>query len=55
VIIIGSQALAERYGLALSAHHLSTEFLPANEASIRGLKRLANRQIRSEMNPAQGA
>ena len=55
VIIIGSQALAERYGLALSAHHLSTEFLPANEASIRGLKRLANRQTRSEMNPAQGA
>jgi 2-dehydro-3-deoxygalactonokinase len=55
VLIIGSQALSTRYGLALSSLSVSFEFLAANEASIRGLKRLANRQARSEMNPTTGA
>ena len=44
VIIIGSQALSERYALALQSRDLKSEFLSANEASIRGLKYLANCQ-----------
>ncbi|NLQ18898.1 2-dehydro-3-deoxygalactonokinase [Marinomonas sp. M1K-6] len=55
VLIIGSQALSARYALALSSRNLAGEFLAANEASIRGLKRLANRQARSEHHPAIGA
>lgn len=42
VIIIGSQALSERYALALKIRGLKSEFIPANEASILGLKNLAN-------------
>ena len=55
VVIVGSQALSARYALALSSRDLTSEFLAANEASIRGLKRLANRQAKSEDNPAKGA
>lgn len=55
VVIIGSQALSMRYALALSSRDLTAEFLAANEASIRGLKRLANRQAKSETNPTKGA
>ncbi|UTV97899.1 2-dehydro-3-deoxygalactonokinase [Marinomonas rhizomae] len=55
VLIIGSHGLSARYALALSLINLTSEFLAANEASIRGLKRLANRQARSEHNPTTGA
>ncbi|MBU1294591.1 MAG: 2-dehydro-3-deoxygalactonokinase [Gammaproteobacteria bacterium] len=55
VLIIGSEALSERYALALSSRDLTSEFLAANEASIRGLKRLANRQAVSANNPTTGA
>ncbi|MBD5771991.1 2-dehydro-3-deoxygalactonokinase [Marinomonas colpomeniae] len=48
VIIIGSQELSERYALALLSRDLKSEFLSANDASIRGLKRLANSQIISD-------
>jgi 2-dehydro-3-deoxygalactonokinase len=43
VVIVGSKALSARYGLALASRHLKSEFLDASEASIRGLKRLANK------------
>ena len=55
VLIIGSQALSERYALALSSRGLNAEFLAANEASIRGLKRLANRQNTLKNRSAIGA
>lgn len=55
VFIIGSETLSARYALALSSRDLTSEFLAANEASIRGLKRLANRQVRSENNSTIGA
>lgn len=55
VLIIGSEALSARYALALSSLNLTSEFLAANEASIRGLKRLASRQVRSAVYPAIGA
>jgi 2-dehydro-3-deoxygalactonokinase len=55
VFIIGSEALSARYALALSSRDLTSEFLAASEASIRGLKRLANRQVRSENNSTIGA
>ncbi|MCW4628499.1 2-dehydro-3-deoxygalactonokinase [Marinomonas rhodophyticola] len=55
VVIIGSEALSERYALALSLRGFTCEFLAANEASIRGLKRLANRQAVSANNPTTGA
>ena len=55
VLIIGSQALSERYALALSSRGLNAEFLAANEASIRGLKRLANRQNMLKNRSAIGA
>tara|TARA_R110001583_G_scaffold146135_1_gene298178 strand:- start:3977 stop:4933 length:957 start_codon:yes stop_codon:yes gene_type:complete len=43
VVIVGSKALSARYALALASRHLKSEFLDASEASIRGLKRLANK------------
>jgi len=43
VVIVGSEALSARYALALASRHLKSEFLDASEASIRGLKRLANK------------
>ncbi|NLU99691.1 2-oxo-3-deoxygalactonate kinase [Marinomonas sp. UCMA 3892] len=55
VFIIGSETLSARYALALSSRDLTSEFLAASEASIRGLKRLANRQVRSENNSTIGA
>ncbi|AEF54964.1 2-dehydro-3-deoxygalactonokinase [Marinomonas posidonica] len=42
ILIIGSKALTERYQMALSEHDLNVDFMEAGEASIRGLKRLAN-------------
>jgi 2-dehydro-3-deoxygalactonokinase len=47
VIIIGSEELSKRYALALSTRGLSSEFLSANEATIRGLKSLANKKTAS--------
>ncbi|RBO82721.1 2-dehydro-3-deoxygalactonokinase [Marinomonas aquiplantarum] len=42
VLIIGSKGLNERYQLALAKQGLNVDFMEAGEASIRGLKRLAN-------------
>ncbi|KZN12729.1 2-dehydro-3-deoxygalactonokinase [Marinomonas sp. TW1] len=42
VLIIGSKALNVRYQFALAEHNLNVDFMEAGEASIRGLKRLAN-------------
>ncbi|BFM48061.1 2-dehydro-3-deoxygalactonokinase [Marinomonas sp. THO17] len=46
VLIIGSKALNERYQLALAEHDVQVDFMEAGEASIRGLKRLANSLVR---------
>lgn len=42
VLLIGSHGLCQRYQLALHHEGVSSRFLDAGEASVRGLKRLAN-------------
>lgn len=55
VVIVGSKALSARYALALAFCHLKSEFLEASEASIRGLKHLANGQSLSAARLTKGA
>lgn len=41
VLLVGSEALCQRYALALETFAIGSEFLSAAEASVRGLQRLA--------------